>query len=116
MRKSEIKEYFDTRAADWDRTLIKNDQTIQTILELAGVHSGAHVLDVACGTGVLIPYYLERKVASVTAVDISAEMIRLAQSKFPHDAVRFICGDAEHLTFDRDFDCVVVYNAFPHFP
>ena len=83
MRKSEIKEYFDTRAADWDRTLIKNDQTIQTILELAGVHSGAHVLDVACGTGVLIPYYLERKVASVTAVDISAEMIRLAQSKFP---------------------------------
>ena len=26
------------------------------------------------------------------------------------------CGDVEELSFEHSFDCVVVYNAFPHFP
>jgi SAM-dependent methyltransferase len=30
--------------------------------------------------------------------------------------VQVICGDVEEYPFDRQFDRVVVYNAFPHFP
>ena len=74
------------------------------------------VLDVACGTGVLIPDYLARKVASVAGVDISPEMIACAKAKFEADNVHFICADIEEADLPCDFDCCMVYNAFPHFP
>lgn len=45
------------------------------------------VLDVACGTGVLIPDYLERGAAQVTAIDIAPEMVRIAREKFPQENV-----------------------------
>jgi SAM-dependent methyltransferase len=30
--------------------------------------------------------------------------------------VQVICGDVEEVTFEKKFDRIVVYNAFPHFP
>jgi len=27
-----------------------------------------------------------------------------------------VCGDVEEAVFNCEFDCIVVYNAFPHFP
>ena len=68
----------------------------------------------ACGTGVLFPYYLERNVKSITAVDLSPEMVKIAKAKFPQAEI--ICGDAESVDFDRQFDVIMIYNAFPHFP
>jgi demethylmenaquinone methyltransferase/2-methoxy-6-polyprenyl-1,4-benzoquinol methylase len=72
------------------------------------------VLDVACGTGVLFPDYLNRGVGSVTGIDLSPEMAKIAAAKFPQ--VRVICGDVEETAFPGQFDAVMVYNAFPHFP
>ena len=77
--------------------------------------SGNTVLDVASGTGVLVPWYLERKVSSVTAVDISPEMVNIGVKNHPEPEVKFICGDIETLSFDRKFDRVIVFNSFPHF-
>ena len=78
---------------------------------------GQDILDVACGTGVMFPYYLERGAASVTGIDISSEMAKIAAGKFGEDPrVQVICGDVEETVFDKKFDRVVVYNAFPHFP
>ena len=48
--------------------------------------------------------------------DISPEMVRIARSKYPEDKVAVCCGDVEELDFDKQFDCIVIYNAFPHFP
>ena len=93
--------------------MIRHDDIIGKILDLAGVKAGADVLDVACGTGVLFPDYLARNVESLTAIDISSEMAKIAQSKFPE--VQVICGDVETENFEKQFDCIVVYNAFPHF-
>ena len=72
------------------------------------------MLDVACGTGVLFPDYLKRGTASVTGIDISPEMAKIARRKFPE--VKVICGDVETAQFDQKYDAVMVYNAFPHFP
>jgi demethylmenaquinone methyltransferase/2-methoxy-6-polyprenyl-1,4-benzoquinol methylase len=55
-------------------------------------------------------------VASVTGIDISPKMAEIARSKFPQESVTILCGDVETAAFDQQFDCVVVYNAFPHFP
>jgi SAM-dependent methyltransferase len=41
-------------------------------------------------------------------------MAKLAAAKFPE--VTVVCGDVEETAFDRKFDGIMVYNAFPHFP
>lgn len=112
----EVVEFFDRLAPGWDAEMVRSDEIIRTILDNADVTAGKNVLDVACGTGVLIPDYLERNVASVTGIDISPKMAEIARSKFSQETVTILCGDVETAAFDRQFDCVVVYNAFPHFP
>ncbi len=112
----EVIEFFDRLAPGWDAELIRNDEVINIILDNAGVSEGKNVLDVACGTGVLIPDYLKRNVASVTGIDISPKMAGIAKAKFPQPQVTILCGDVETADFDNQFDCIMVYNAFPHFP
>lgn len=116
IEKQAVIDFFDRCAPTWDAEMIRSDRKISIILDNARVGAGSRVLDVACGTGVLTPDYLARSVTSVTAVDISPEMIRRARDKFRDDRVQFLCGDVETLDVGRDFDAVVVYNAFPHFP
>ena len=114
--KNEVIRFFDSHAVNWDAEMIRSDAVIDRILDNACVGEGSRVLDVACGTGVLIPDYLRRGVESVTAVDISPEMIKIARSKFPQENVRFLCADAETLDEGEQYDAIVIYNAFPHFP
>ena len=117
MNKKDIIDFFDRCAPSWDAGLIRNDQTIENILNNAEIREGQHILDVACGTGVLFEDYLKRNAASVTGIDISPEMAKIAESKYADNPkVRVICGDVEETVFDRKFDRIVVYNAFPHFP
>lgn len=116
MNKNDVIAFFDRLAPQWDADMIKSDQIIETILQNAEVQPGKRILDVACGTGVMIPYYLEKNVQSVTAIDISPEMAKIAQRKFPQANVEIICGDVETAEFPNNFDCIVIYNAFPHFP
>lgn len=113
---NEVIEFFDRLAPDWDAEMIRNDSIIRTILDNACVSAGKNVLDVACGTGVLIPDYLARGVASITGIDISTKMAEIAREKFPQENVTILCGDVEKAKFEQLFDCIVVYNAFPHFP
>lgn len=116
MEKKEIIEFFDRLSADWDDDLVRNETVISTILDNAEIGSGQRILDVACGTGVVIGDYLARGAAHVTGIDIAPGMIEQARKKFPDDRVSFVCGDVETTKFPEGFDRVVVYNAFPHFP
>lgn len=116
MDKQKIISFFDRLSSNWDEQLETDGNKINTILDRAGVKKGASVLDVACGTGVLFPFYLERGVKRITGVDISPKMVSLAKSKFasfPETDV--INADAEAYSFDKDYDCCMVFNAFPHF-
>lgn len=116
LNQHDILAFFDRCAPTWDDSLVHDDAKIATILDNAGVCRGCRVLDVACGTGVLIGDYLARDVASVTAIDLSPEMVKRAAAKFPQKNVHILCGDVETAQFSEPFDCIVVYNAFPHFP
>ena len=118
MTRESVREFFDAHACNWDREMITNDSIIATILDNANIKEGSTVLDVGCGTGVLVPYYLERSVASVTAVDLSPNMVKIAESKFSgaeFSNVQVLCADATCHDFGRKFDAIVIYNAFPHF-
>lgn len=114
--KRDVIAFFDRCAPDWDAGMVRHEPVIQAILDNAGVGPGMSVLDVACGTGVLFPDYLARG-AVVTGIDISPEMARIAAEKFAGEPrVRVLCGDVEETAFPEQFDVVMVYNAFPHFP
>ena len=112
----DIIEFFDKYAPCWDEHMIRNEEVIKEILDNAGVRRGSRVLDVACGTGVLIPEYLERGAEEVTAVDISPKMIEIARGKFKEPNVQLIRADVMSDDMGTDYDSIVVYNAFPHFP
>lgn len=114
MEKNAVIDFFNHCAPFWDDETIRSEPVIRKILDNAGIRAGIDVLDVACGTGVLFPDYFARGVASLTGIDISSEMARRARAKFPDAEV--ICGDVEAYPFRRQFDAVMVYNAFPHFP
>ena len=116
MKQQDVTEFFDSAAAGWDAQLVRNEAAIAQILDYAGVRPGVLVLDVACGTGVLIPDYLARGAAHITAIDIAPEMVRITREKFPQENVTVLCGDAARMELAVQFDCIVVYNAFPHFP
>lgn len=115
LEKAAVAAFFDRRAPDWDREAGADAEVVEQILTNALVGPGDTVLDVACGTGVLLPFYLKRRVASVTAIDLSPEMVRLARAKFPREQARILCADAETVRFPGLFDRIMVYNAFPHF-
>ena len=113
MDKNQIITFFDAMAEGWDSNQERNEKAIDFILTNGGIGEGVSVLDVACGTGILFPDYLNRG-AKVTGVDISSEMLRVAREKFPD--IKVICADAETYNFEDKYDAVMIYNAFPHFP
>lgn len=112
MNKKDIISFFDEFAPTWDNMNEHNNQVIRKILDNAEIYKNTRVLDVACGTGILFPHYIERK-AIVTGLDISPEMVRIAKEKHPQ--IEVICGDAESISFCENFDVIMIYNAFPHF-
>lgn len=117
MNKRDIIDFFNHYAPNWDADQPCKDDVIGKILDNARVGEGVRVLDVACGTGILFQHYLQRGVASVTGIDIAPEMAKIAAQKYPDDArVQVVCGDVEEAAFEHNFDVVMVYNAFPHFP
>ena len=115
MNQQDVIAFFDRLAPQWDADMIRNDAIISQILDNAAVTAGKDILDVACGTGVLFPDYLARSVGSVTGVDISPEMVKIAAQKYP-EQIQVLCGDVQTMVFPKPFDCIMVYNAFPHFP
>ncbi len=116
MDKESVIAYFNQAAPMWDAEMVRNEPVIKRILDMAGITAGVSVLDVGCGTGVLLPDYLQRGVRQVTGVDISPEMIRLARKKFDDPRVTLLAGDVLDTAFQTAFDRCMVYNAFPHFP
>ena len=113
MDKKDIISFFDEFAHNWDNINQQNAEVIEAILDNAQIKENTKVLDVACGTGVLFPYYLSRK-ADVVGIDFSEEMVKNAKLKFSE--INVICADAETFSCDKKFDVVMIFNAFPHFP
>ena len=73
-----------------------------------------HLLEIACGGGVLLAWALETG-CRATGVDHSKEMVRLAREVAPEADV--VLGKAESLPFeDEMFTCVASATAFFFFP
>lgn len=107
------KEGYDKYAKFYDKTLEYLDSFEQgKLMAVTGPVKGKKVLDVGCGTGRIIRKLTE-KGATVTGLDLSSEMVLVAQKKFPK--VKFVEGDIEKLPFnDEEFDVVVASFLIVH--
>lgn len=82
---------------------------VYTFLQLVGDVRGKRVLDLACGEGFFSRRLKTLGAASVVGVDISAEMIRLADQHERDDShgIEFVCADVRDLGDLGQFDIVV---------
>lgn len=71
-----------------------------TLVELLGDLRGRTVLDLACGDGVYARQCMRSGAAAVTGVDVSKEMITLAEAEERKDPLgcRYVCEDAAAFT------------------
>ncbi|WP_045168486.1 class I SAM-dependent methyltransferase [Caldicellulosiruptor morganii] len=113
----DVKEYFDMLAEKWDEIVWHAPEKLNKIIEKIQLKIGDKVLDVGCGTGVLVEYILKSvgQQGSYLGVDISEKMIEKAKEKYKGiENVDFVCSDATELFFREHFDAIICYSVFPH--
>lgn len=111
-----IAEYFDVRAESWTAMEDHTRSPLQPAVALmAGVSQDSSVLDIGSGLGVMMPTYLELGATKVLGVDVSPEMVKLAQRRWANTPeISFIAADIAYLETEERFDAIVIYNAYPH--
>lgn len=108
------KEYFNNIAEKWDSICHHDPYKISAILTMAGIKKGSRILDIATGTGILIPHLLKLEPAEIVAIDLSEQMIVQAQKNYKSQVVRF--ENANFYEFEqKNFDFAIIYSAYPHF-
>lgn len=78
---------------------------------------GSAVLEVGCGPGIMVDYFLQRN-AVYHGLDLSTEMIAMCRAKFQTiDSARFLIGDVQRLVFqDKCFDLVLCLGVLEYVP
>ena len=111
------REFFNALAESWDTTRAHDPARLRELTARTGIGSGDTVLDIGCGTGVLIPFLRERVGDSgrVLGLDIADNMVKIAADKFARfDNVAVRRADIMEFSTDCLFQHVTCLNFFPH--
>lgn len=93
--------YNDSRAVQ--RSQDEIEYLASYVISTLKVENGIKLLDVCCGNG-LITSIVAKKGCSITALDLSGEMLKRAKRQFMPN-VRYVRGEASNLPFaDQVFD------------
>lgn len=112
-----MRKYFNMLAEKWDEIVWHDPQKLNKIVEQIGLKKGDKVLDVGCGTGVLVEYILKfvGPEGCIIGVDVSEKMIEKAKEKYKEITnVNFLHNDVMNLDFKDFFDAIICYSVFPH--
>lgn len=113
--------FFNRKAEEWDELYSPDENKLNMIAELLNLKEFDSIMDVATGTGVMIPYLLKyiSSRGKIVAVDYSKRMIEIARNKFPkkeYTNVHFIISDVNNLKLNGEFNAILLYSCLPHFP
>lgn len=95
------------------------DYCNKEIIKTLNLRGGIKILDVGCGTGSLLAEInKKRKGLRLYGVDLSPNMIHIAETKMAHfENVTFLAGNGSSLPFESDyFDIVICSNSLHHHP
>jgi ubiquinone/menaquinone biosynthesis C-methylase UbiE len=113
IRKRELKRRYDTTAHMYDRRYGEiQRKKYEAVLE--NVARVDRILDLGCGTGMLLGPLGERA-GLVVGVDMSAEMLRMAEKRAT--GALLVLADADRLPFsDGSFDTIVSVTLLQNMP
>lgn len=111
--------YFNRQADIWDEKIAEKDtDKLVNMANRLDIRRDDTVLDVGTGTGVLVPFLLEKvgPEGKLVCLDAAEKMLAKARAKNFQGNIEYICADISHTRFrDEVFDAVVCYSSFPHF-
>jgi ubiquinone/menaquinone biosynthesis C-methylase UbiE len=112
------REFFDRHAVSWDSQYDEDIASrIQELVNRFDIQEGKCILDVGCGTGILLSYLLEKvkEKGSVFALDFSWNMIFKAKKTKQKSRIHFVNAEVEALPLkDHSFDYVTCLDTFAH--
>ena len=111
--------YFNNLASQWDTFPVASDAParIREFLRRSARAGAQRILDVGCGTGILLPYLAEvyPPETFIVEFDLADAMLREGARKFPRGNILRVCGDAQDLPFQASsFDLVLCFSVMPH--
>lgn len=113
MNKLNITNNFSRYAHLYDKYADVQNKAAFELIKSLKRNSFSRVLELGCGTGNYTLMLRDRfKEAKIKALDISAEMIKVAQNKLKNKDVEFMIADAERITADEDFDLITSNACF----
>ena len=111
-------EFFDRLAPRWDADEVRSvPSRVNAILDMLEPAPGTSVLDLGTGTGVLVPYLVERvgEGGRVVGVDLSDGMLSIARRKYgSYPNVEFLKLDFEEEQIPGEYGLVMLYSVYPH--
>lgn len=93
-------------------------QSTKKLVDSVGIKKGDSVLDVACGTGVVIKEIQKkiRRSGCAIGIDTSSTAIKIAKRWNKDTNIDFVNADAERFTFTKKFDIITCQYALFFFP
>ena len=110
----EMKQFFDEKAKTWDLKQ-KDDSLRNELISSLPIKEKDLVLDLACGTGIVSNLLYKKTNRQIIGLDISSEMIKRAKEKYSEEIAKYFIGDFYDFKFEEQFECIVVFDAYPHF-
>ncbi|RPE42785.1 demethylmenaquinone methyltransferase/2-methoxy-6-polyprenyl-1,4-benzoquinol methylase [Streptomyces sp. Ag109_O5-1] len=107
--------YYRAGAAEYDRPYARYEELRRLLTLVDGLPVGGDVLELACGTGQWTALLAERA-HSVTAVDMSDEVLAIARTRTPFSHVRFVQADVFEWRPSRSYDTVFFAFWLSHVP
>jgi ubiquinone/menaquinone biosynthesis C-methylase UbiE len=112
------REFFNKQAKCWDEQYNRDSTSqIRDLVERFDLKEGKSVLDVGCGTGILLPYLSEKvkKEGLIFALDFSWNMILEAKKNRQKPHIHFLNASVEALPLkDQEMDYITCFATFAH--
>ena len=112
------REFFNQKAEEWDEITEHSRKIIADITNHLPHLTNPNILDVGCGTGVMIEFLINKygPEAKITAIDYAENMISKARKKFlSYPNISYVTDDVLTYNFaEASYDLIVCYSVFPH--